>query len=192
MTPQLPTVLVLACVLSGCFQSDYDISPQSTPLYPVEPGFFTQMNFDIADASTSKQRNVLGKPQTIAVTKMGTAYHFVNVRDPDSDLYFRFYQAPQDESYFFVQASDAPQTNKPTKYMYFYGRGSADSFEFLSLSPTSKENLPSDIKSRVTLSLPDRSYFDIIDGSRDTLYVLREVILRRMTLETFATYVRTR
>jgi hypothetical protein len=169
-------VLILSSSLGGCFSSDYDVSQQIRPVFPVEPGFFREIQPSKLSPHPS---------EAIAVTRTDDIYQAVDVKNAGPSLFFRFFRIPGVEPYLLVQEWEE---NHPDQYVYLYGKASSDNVDLFIVVLKSKDDLPDDIKDRLSFNSRGPS----VVNSQDIFNVARAIILHRPKLEPLGSYERFR
>jgi hypothetical protein len=155
--------LFMACTVAGCLESEYDISQQILPVYPISSG------------------NYIKGSTRIAVIRWNEGYKFISF-DPDQVLYARFYRVPESQRYLVAQLS--PEAPADKTYLYVFAKISSDKFETFGFQ---YKELPSYLQSFVKMG-PNGTGAKVIDGPRDTLYVLREICRHGVDLMPIETY----
>jgi hypothetical protein len=153
---RLSAVAFIALQLGACINSDYDLSSILKSETPIKPGTFTKKD------GTS----------TVVVRRFGDAYRVYN-RSTKQSTFARLYKIPEYPDYL-MQYYD--RSKKPIVYLF--------------LRPTEKGFDIYDIE-KITAALPDHvlallkpisqsdsndNTINVINGKRDTLYVIREVV----------------
>ncbi len=159
---RLIAAMVTAAILSGCFSSEYDLSQQLKPEFPVTVGEY--------DNQKGGSRSV--------VTRYSDSYVAISPA-PEGQTgrpdHLRFFRVPEFD-YYIVQHWIDPEQGATPSYNYLYARVMASEITFLDLDIKDVSRLPRYLRHLV--EVPKSRYFlgvTIRSGSRDTLYILREV-----------------
>lgn len=150
----------VASTLSGCVESDYDISQQTTPVLPLQSGVYMS-----TENSSLK----------LYIIQWDTGYKILG----EKPGYLRFFGGARDQRYMITQLYP---WSPGAMYGYMYAKISAEEFELLGIT---YDSIPAELKNIVT---QDGASIKIIDGPRDTLYFLREMSLQPNTLISGGTY----
>src|SRR5436190_20179229 len=167
-------------LLSACFRSDYDVSHQLRPDFPLLPGTYHEVGRDQDAAVWSVTRD---DSQYTAVSSL----KFEDV--PPSTHRLRFFRVPESTRYYVVQRF--LKGDEKEEIEYFYALVGPDKVTFLGLPfswlPPALAALTSRRKTTTGLSFAD---IEIVDGPRDTVYVLREVLRRGVELKVVSRFAK--
>ena len=170
---RIAVAVLAACALSGCIFSDYDIAQQMQAELPIAAGKYSVM-FN-------------GKPASLTVTIANGTYRGegFNAAAPSPKIsYLRFFRVPEFDNYI-VQAWNDPEGGQKVSYTYMYASATQNGFTLAQCCDYAA--LPQFLQKLVT---SERSGVRVINGPRDTLYVLREIGRRNLKLSTPITYTR--
>ncbi|HLH90002.1 MAG TPA: hypothetical protein VKX28_16235 [Xanthobacteraceae bacterium] len=162
----LLTLLALPLGLGGCFDSDYDIAHQLKPVRPISNGAYS------------------GEGLKKDVTISGDTYEARSPEDGDV-TFLRFYRVPESDTYLIVQTWRRDDSHR---FKYGYARVLPDKIDIFIADHADLTYLDRLLKKapRNSATIAD----EIIDGPRDTLYVLREVLRHRPEMKKILTYMR--
>jgi hypothetical protein len=203
---RLSIIFATAFLLSGCFDSKYDISQQLEPQFPIKVGEYRSQ-----DGRYHKRGVVL------IVSRDEDGYRVLD--ENNTPNYLRFFRVGEFD-YYIVQMraytgglriwvesyrgqsdsppEDAPQSGKKSEetdtfYVYWYARITENEVKFFT---TGSKRLPEYLQKLVTQrkksderkSSDSYKEYHINKGPADTLYVLREVGRRGIGLKLTETY----
>jgi len=151
---RLAAVVVVALQLGACINSDYDIAASLAPEFPVKPGVYAK-----ADGTV------------VVLRKFGNAYKVYNRRAKET-TYVRLFKVPEFSDYV-LQYYDRKQ--KPIVHLLL--KTTDKGFDIYDI-----ENLASVLPAHVEKFLAPITEADrkdrnvtVVNGKRDTLYVIREL-----------------
>jgi hypothetical protein len=153
---RLASFVTAAVVLSGCFASDYDISNQVKPDFPLAAGQYK--------SEVNKVMNIAVADNAYIATALG--------EDTEGErVSLRFFRVPELDEHI-VQAWREADAGRSVTYTYIYAKVTANQVTFLDCS---HGNLPHVLKNLVERKKGLFSFeVSVGDGPRDTLYVMRE------------------
>ena len=151
---RLAAVVVVALQLGACINSDYDIAGSLVAEFPVKPGVYAK-----ADGTV------------VVLRKFGNAYKVYNRRAKET-TYVRLFKVPEFSDYV-LQYYDRKQ--KPIVHLFL--KTTDKGFDIYDI-----ENLTSVLPPHVEKLLAPITETDrkdrnvtVVNGKRDTLYVIREL-----------------
>jgi hypothetical protein len=153
---RLLAVAVVALQLGGCIYSDYDLSSTLKPEFPVKVGVY---------AKTQGQENV------VDVRRSGDAYRVYN-RNSKTTAYARLYKIPEYPGYL-MQYYD----RKEKLIVYLFLNVTDKGFDVYAIDKIATL-VPAHLAKLVrpgSKSGSNENEITVIDGKRDTLYVVREI-----------------
>jgi len=166
---RLVAVVVVAMQLGACIYSDYDISPNLKPEFPIKPGTFAK-----------------DKDTVVDVRKIGDAYRVYN-RRTKLVAYARLFKIPEYPDYV-MQYYD--RTKKPIVYIFL--KTTDKGFEVYTI-----EKLVSVVPDHLTKLLTpgtstnrSENEITVANGRRDTLYVVRELARANLKMSLAESYER--
>jgi hypothetical protein len=162
---RLAVTILTAGVLSGCVCSDYDISQQLRPTFPIAIGQYASKD----------------SPTTLTITRFQDSYLMVDPSDTRRS-YTRFSRAPEFDNYI-VQSWHDPKVGN-SDYFYNYASVAGDSFTIADCCEYAA--LPQYLQNLVQQGA--KGIVIVLDGPRDTLYLIREIGRRGLKLSDDVTY----
>jgi hypothetical protein len=167
------TVISMAAVLAlaGCIASEYDLSGQLKPEFPIPAGQY--------ETAAPNMPSDTPRPAPNKVIKAGDGYRWISTSSDgeETESFIRFLRVPEYDGYI-VQLGGAPN------YAYLFARIAGDKITFLVVSYS---DLPPGLK-----RLTKKRDYDLFvpNGARDTLHLIREVARRGIRLQEAASFRR--
>ncbi len=166
---RLLALLAVALQLGACINSDFDIAANLKPDFPVKPGTYAKADGTI-----------------IAVRRHGNAYRIFN-RKHREIAYARLFRIPEFSDYV-LQYYD--HKKKPIVYLFL--KTTDKGFDVYDI-----ENLASSVPEHITKLLApitDAGRRDnnitVVNGKRDTLYIVREFARANLKMKIAESYER--
>jgi hypothetical protein len=154
---RLAAFAAVALSLGACINSDYDLSTSLTSEFPVKPGTFVKSN----DPGT-----------VIVVRREGGAYRVHNPKTKTT-TYARLYKIPEYSEYL-MQYYDRKKRQIVFLFLKTTDKG-FDIYDIEKLPSTVPEHLIKLLKP-ITESDKRDNNINIVNGKRDTLYIVRELL----------------
>ena len=158
---RLLAVAVVALQLGGCIYSDYDLSSTLKSEFPVKPGVYVK----------SLGQDKVGQDKVVDVRRFGDAYRVYN-RSSKSTAYARLYKIPEYPGYL-MQYYDRKEKLIVYLYLNVTDKG-FDVYAIDKIATLVPEHLAKLVRPG-SKSGKSENEITVIDGKRDTLYVVREI-----------------
>jgi hypothetical protein len=161
-------IIIWGAALSGCVESQYDISELVKPVFAFDQGRYLSLELN-------------SRPEPFSLTKHNDGYEVFSTNTLERKCYLRSYQMPEYDGYVVQMAGGCFDLSNER---YFYNYAQIDGIIIRLMSPSENyDQLSQELKLLLKPSL------EVIYARRDTLYVVREVA-RRTTLRTSVIWVR--
>jgi hypothetical protein len=155
---RVAAIVAAALMLAGCIISDYDVSADLKPQFPL---------------TAKAYRDGDGKVSTFEVS--GNEY--LSTEENKQVTHVRFFKIPEYSGYI-LQIVGLDSDKKTVLYAYFLADVTATEFVFHEWPKDAIDKLPAKIAALATVSKEDNVV--VKDGRRDTLAVIREMALARL------------
>jgi hypothetical protein len=148
-------IAIVALPLSACIVSDYDVSADLKPVFPIEPATYTA-----------------GADKVYVVRREKDEYAVTNPNDSDV-IYIRLFKIPEYTGYIL----DMYERGKPS-HQYMFLKTTEKGFDIYDFDKLPDHLPPNVVKLVNPIEKDDRTYniVTVTNGKRDTLTVIRELI----------------
>jgi hypothetical protein len=164
---RLAAVAAVALQASACINSDYDLSVSLKPEFPIKPGVY------VKDANTS-----------IVVHRLGDAYRVYN-RRTNLTAYARLYKIPEYSDYV-LQYYDIKK--KPIVFLFLKTTDKGfDVYDIDKLAISVPDHLTK-LLAPITENDKKDNTITVVNGRRDTLYVVREIARANLKMSVAESY----